>query len=814
LRARACAFRLLIVASLLVSAVGALTCVDRPFICQRSDECVHGGVQGVCESDRRCSFPDGTCPSTRRYGDYGTERQCVTDVCGQAGGPCCQGNSCQAGLACRDDHCVCAVAIAAAGASHTCLAFADGRAACFGNNARGQLGDDTLANRTAIGEVPGLTSVVGLASLADHTCAIVRSGMLWCWGDNSRGQLGDGTMENRARPQQVGRLDRVIGVAVGSDHTCALRDDGSVSCWGDNSYGQLGDGTQLLRLIPQAVRGIPGTVDQIDAGEDFTCARLHDGRIACWGSNTRQEIEMSEVPQYLAPHVLPDIQDAVALAVGGSHACARRMGGAVVCWGATAAGQTGKGSMAPMVGPDQVPSTRPLDGIAAGDTHTCALSGSDGVVCWGGNASGQSALALPDAVALPTYTPLPGVTSVEAGGRHSCALFADGGMSCWGERSDGQLGDDYAVVTVQPTKVALQDAVEVAAGSAFACARLREQGAVTCWGNGSFLRLGDQTGRSRPSPQQPVAGLSMVAQLALGGEFACARTIDGAVRCWGRGDSGQLGDGMRSNEGGVTLVALPAQAGHISAGMAHACAALVTGQVYCWGRNTHGEVGAAPGSADSSRPIAVPQLSGVVEVACGDAHSCGRTAAGLVECWGAADAGQLGLSGPPSESSNPVLVDEIRAAVELTAGGRHNCARLMDGTIECWGAGNSGQLGSGVLLERNPRPMEVPDLPQPVERVSAGGLFTCAVAGGHAYCWGLNRDGEVGDGTQLIQKTPVPVTGLPEGGIVALGPGDSHGCAVTAGGDVYCWGRNRNGETGSGMALFRAMPQPVRLGCR
>jgi serine/threonine-protein kinase len=108
--------------------------------------------------------------------------------------------------------------------------------------------------------------------------------------------------------------------------------------------------------------------------------------------------------------------------------------------------------------------------------------------------------------------------------------------------------------------------------------------------------------------------------------------------------------------------------------------------------------------------------------------------------------------------------------------------------------------------------MDVPDLPGPATQVAAGGRFTCAVAAGHAYCWGLNRDGEVGDGTQSLHPTPVLV-GLPDT-ITAVAPGASHACALTAGGQLHCWGRNRNGETGSGMALSRAAAAPVRLGCR
>jgi len=810
----AAAARALAVVALAAAVAGTLTCIDQPFSCQHTDECVHQGVQGVCESDRRCSFPDDSCPSKRRYGDYGTNHQCVADVCGQAGGPCCQAGACQAGLICREQRCVCAVALAAAGASHTCLAFADGRAACFGNNALVQLGDDTLANRTDIREVPGLTSVVAMASFANHTCAVLRSGLVSCWGDNSSGQLGDGTMANRPRPQPVSRLDHAVGVAVGAQHSCALRDDGSVLCWGDNGRGQLGDGSELSHLIPQLVPALPAPAVQIDAGELFTCARLLDGSVACWGSNLRQEIEPSNIATFPVPHLVAGVQGAVDLAVGGGHACVLESSGQVWCWGASTAGQTGRGILAMGTPPAPVTLADPASALSAGDLHTCALAGTDGVVCWGGNGSGQSGLDAPDGVALPNSTRMPGVIAVEAGGRHSCAIFRDGGMSCWGERSDGQLGDDYEVVTLKPMLVALDDAVEVGAGNAFSCARLGSMGNVACWGAGTFGRLGDPTGRSRPSPRETVSGLAGAVQIAVGGDFACGRTADGGVHCWGHGDNGQLGDGGKRTQGSPTAVLLPAPALDIAAGAAHACAVLNTGKVLCWGANGSGQADGAPDALELALPKEVTQVADVAQVTCGSEHTCVRTNGGLVSCWGNSDSGQLGLSGPGSGRGAPVVVDEIRNAVHISAGGQHTCARRADGGVQCWGAGSAGQLGSGVLTDRNPRPMDVPDLPGPATQVAAGAHFTCAISMGHVYCWGLNRDGEVGDGTQTLRSTPMAVLGLPDTPVTAIAPGASHACALTAAGDLYCWGRNRNGETGSGMALSRAAAAPVRLGCR
>jgi len=75
--------------------------------------------------------------------------------------------------------------------------------ACWGSNLGGTLGDGTFTDRSTLGVVAGLGSVIQLRSHWSHTCAILTNGTLRCWGLNSGGQLGDGTFVNRATPVDV-----------------------------------------------------------------------------------------------------------------------------------------------------------------------------------------------------------------------------------------------------------------------------------------------------------------------------------------------------------------------------------------------------------------------------------------------------------------------------------------------------------------------------------------------------------------------------------------------------------------------------------
>jgi alpha-tubulin suppressor-like RCC1 family protein len=301
---------------------------------------------------------------------------------------------------------------------------------------------------------------------------------------------------------------------------------------------------------------------------------------------------------------------------------------------------------------------------------------------------------------------------------------------------------------------------------------LLSSGRVKCWGSNDYGQLGNGelgSGKERAAPVD-VANLTDVVALAAGNDHTCALLSGGSVKCWGSNDYGQLGTGdSGSGKGQATPVAVSNLSGvlAVAAGEAHTCALLSGGGVKCWGYNSGGQLGngkSGPGE-DQAAPVAVSNLSGVTAVTAGKFHSCALLSSGSVKCWGENDHGQVGNGelGDGKYQSTPGNVSNLSGVAAVNARGRHSCALLVDGSVKCWGWNDWGQLGNGESGAGKDRatPVSVSNL-SGVAAVVAGGYHNCALMGsGGIKCWGMGDSGQLGNGGTSDKSTPVDVIGLP-----------------------------------------------------
>lgn len=633
------------------------------------------------------------------------------------------------------------------------------------------------------------------------------------------------------QPVALEPLRGIAQVAVGGSHTCVLTESGAVSCWGKNNGGQLGDGTFEAQSLPVPVTGLSSNVAALVAGEDHSCVLVSDGRgshgVKCWGWNSQGQLGDGTTTARSTPINISGLTTGVlSLAAGRDHTCAVVDGGAVRCWGDNGSGQLGDGTTNSHNTPVAVTGLGDtVDAITAGDDFTCALLNDKSVQCWGWNGYGQLGDDTREERTTPvTVTGLANIRAVAAGYAHTCALTQNNGVQCWGWNQLGQLGNSSNIDQTTPRDVSglTSGVTRLALGGTHTCV-VNSSGGVQCWGDNSQGRLGDGTEDDRNAPVF-VSGLnSDVTLVAAGWAHSCAVTTAGEVKCWGSNRYAQLGDGQAMRSLIPTVVEGLSGAAHtVSAGSEHSCA-LVEPQrtgtagndVNCWGWNGSRQLG--DGTTDTqSAPVPVETIDGsALTLISGSFHNCVITDNGSTNgatCWGFNGSGRLG-TGTAETQESPVAVTALTApAVALTAG-YHTCARLGDGSARCWGHNNNGQLGDGTTEERL-SPVTPIGLANNVLAIDAGAYHTCAIVGngssasGGLHCWGLNRDGQLGDGTLTDSNTPVAVTGL-SSGVIAVDAGINHTCALLADRTVQCWGRNSSSQLGDGTITRRTTPVAV-----
>jgi alpha-tubulin suppressor-like RCC1 family protein len=336
-----------------------------------------------------------------------------------------------------------------------------------------------------------------------------------------------------------------------------------------------------------------------------------------------------------------------------------------------------------------------------------------------------------------------------------------------------------------------------------------------------WLGLAGRQGAQAPSmnvaPSNPTVTVGQTQQFtasgaitptaaSAGGEYTCVRLSDGTAQCTGRNQFGQLANGTWSNSSALVPVSGVTTATRVVAGDEFGCAVLTDATAKCWGLGEKGQRGDGTFTQISLVPVAVSGLTNAVAVAGGYTHACALLADGTMKCWGGNADGELGdPSTVGTDSSTPVTVSGISGAVAITTGAFHTCALLADATLRCWGLNGQGQLGDGTVTSSS-TPVTVGLTG--VAGVSGGGHHTCAVlADGTVQCWGNNYEGELGDGTTTPSSTPVRVLGITNA--VAVSGGWAHTCARLADGTVQCWGDNSAGQLGNGTATNSSSPVPV-----
>jgi len=326
-----------------------------------------------------------------------------------------------------------------------------------------------------------------------------------------------------------------------------------------------------------------------------------------------------------------------------------------------------------------------------------------------------------------------------------------------------------------------------------------------------------------------------VVQLVLDQGISCARLSDGTAVCWGNSADGPAMPRVSPCEMGPVALAGLTGIVDLATDSGHSCAAFADGSVKCWGTNYYGELGDGT-QIGRDTPVSVVGLAHAVQLALGFWRSCARLEDGTARCWGEG----FGLTPTPIPGlagitqiiaggadgtcaildtgiatcwrglETPIVVEGLAGIVQYAAGTSYSCAALSDGTVWCWGVNSEGELGNGTQVW-SATPVQVAGITG-AKQVALGYGHSCARLGdGTVWCWGYDYVRELARSTQhfsfMLQATQIP--GL--AGAQEIAAGANHTCARLGDGSVWCWGQDVAGELGDGQSSIVCLPhnQPV-----
>lgn len=245
----------------------------------------------------------------------------------------------------------------------------------------------------------------------------------------------------------------------------------------------------------------------------------------------------------------------------------------------------------------------------------------------------------------------------------------------------------------------------------------------------------------------------------------------------------------------------------VSAGLAHSLALSSDGTVWAWGDNSEGQLGNNRSDLQKSpTPVQVSDLTNVVAVAAGGAHSLALKKDGTVWGWGNNEYGQGGfgkvelLAGGPDyympdqflRSYTPLQVQGLTDIIAIAAGMDYSLALKADGTVWSWGSNPYGRQLTNTSggFTNTPAQVQIDSYGHKltdITKISAGSAFGLALKkDGTVWTWGgLLVDDE---GVHNSVATAQQVFSLTD--VVSISAGYNHSLALKSDGTVWGWGSN------------------------
>ena len=357
------------------------------------------------------------------------------------------------------------------------------------------------------------------------------------------------------------------------------------------------------------------------------------------------------------------------------------------------------------------------------------------LMTWGANSNGQ----LGDNTVTSKSSPVQTIACGANWKQISCvynstvAIKTDGTLWTWGFNNNGQLGDNTVTSKSSPVQTIAGGTnwKILSRGGIYHMVAIKTDGTLWTWGYNVYGQLGDNTGTSRSSPVQTIAGGTNWKQVASGGYYCAAIKTDGTLWLWGDNTHGGLGDNTSTARlSPVQTIAFGTNWMQVSAGTSFTAAIKTDGSLWLWGNNAYGQLGDNTVLRKSSPVQTITRGNNWKQVSCGDTHTVAVKTNGTLWSWGDNSSGKLGDNTTAARRSSPVQTVAFGTNWKQVSAGYYSTAAIKtDGTLWAWGYNAGGQLGDNTTTNRS-SPVQTILYGTTWKSVACGYRFTAAIKDG------------------------------------------------------------------------------------
>ncbi len=340
-----------------------------------------------------------------------------------------------------------------------------------------------------------------------------------------------------------------------------------------------------------------------------------------------------------------------------------------------------------------------------------------------------------------------------------------------------------------------------------------QNGRAWGWGTNGFGQVGDNTIVAKLTPVSVLGAIKTFCKISAGAAHSLAIDKNGRAWAWGNNFVGQLGNNsIISQRTPISVLGAVKTFCHIAASLGnHSLAIDKNGRLWAWGDNGNGRLG---DNTIISKITPISVLGAVktfCKIAVGNAWSAAIQRNGRVWCWGNGGDGRLGNNSTVSALTPVSVLGAVKTFCEIGAGNATTAAIDKNGLIWSWGFNNSGQLGNGANIAQS-TPVSVAGARKTFCKISLSNGQTLALdKNGRAWAWGFNANALLGDNSVTARNTPVSVAGAIKT-FCQIAAGSQHSLAIDKYGNTWAWGPNSAGQLGANLPLSVRTPKSIVLG--